>query len=266
MKVHFILSICMLTVTSVVFAETALTASSDITVENLSPESATISDRTDRILRQMSSYLSGAKEFSFSAFVAYDTLSETSQIIQYGGVVEVFVRRPGSLFAEFDGDERHTRIFVSDSNLNMIDMRKQLYSVTPTLPHIDDALDAIFEKYGITLPISDFVYSNPYKILLENVQKGTFIGTHKIDGISAHHLAFSQEIIDWQLWIKDGPMPVPLKLVIDYKTAPGTPRYTARFSEWDFSPYISKQFFDFHPPSGASEISVLPVQGMGVEE
>lgn len=266
MKVRFILSICVLVVTSVAFAETARSTSSDKTVENLSPEAATISDRTDRILRQMSSYLSGAKEFSFRAFVTYDTLSQASQTIQYGGTLQVFVRRPGSLFAEFDGDERHSRIVISDSNLNMIDMRKQLYSVTPVLPHIDDALDTIFEKYGITLPISDFVYSNPYKILLENVQKGRFIGTHKIEGVSAYHLAFSQETIDWQLWIKSGPMPVPLKIVIDYKTEQGSPRYTARFSEWNFTPYISEQFFDFHPPSGTSEISVLPIQRLGEEE
>ncbi len=172
----------------------------------------------------------------------------------------MFVRRPDNVFAEFNGDERHTKTFLSNGSLKIFDVRKRLYVKTPISSHIDEAMDEVFEKYGISVPISDFVYSNPYKVLVENALSGVFVGTHIADRIKAHHLAFTQEEIDWQIWINDGPMPVPLKLVIDYKLEPGSPRYTVRFTEWNFTPHISKQFFDFHPPNDVTEIDVLPVQ------
>ena len=226
-------------------------------------ETTTVNNTANRILWQMGSYLSGYTQFSFRAFVVYDTISETGQIIEYGGQSSVFVQRPDRLVAMFDGDERHSKVLFSDSSFKMIDLDKRLYTITPTDPNIDDALDVVFDKYGITVPISDFVYSNPYKNLIENARSGYFIGIHNVDGVKAHHLVFTQDEIDWQIWIKEGPNPVPLKIVVDYKIAPGSPRYSARFTDWNFNPQISDHFFDFLPPSDASEVSVLPIQQQG---
>jgi len=248
------LSIIIIILSPSAFAETVSTPSTLDTVDI--PK---IDNRSDRILRQMGEYLSNSEEFSFKAQISYDTLSDSGHIIQYGGKIDAFVLRPNKLLAEFEGDERHTRILLSNGQLRMMDLRKRLYSITATLPHIDEALDTLFETYGISVPISDFVYSNPYEILVEKVRFGTFVGVHEIQNVRTFHLAFRQKEIDWQIWIKAGPTPVPLKLVIDYKKEPGSPRYSVRFLNWDFAPRISTHFFEFHPPIDTTEISVLPV-------
>ncbi len=65
--------------------------------EDLSPRSseelAGITPRADRILREMSEYLKKASEFTFHAEVAYDSVLDSGQKIQFGGASKVTVRR-----------------------------------------------------------------------------------------------------------------------------------------------------------------------------
>ena len=107
------------------------------------------------------------------------------------------------------------------------------------------------------MPIADFVYENPYEILIENIDSGYVLGRHAVDGHMCHHLAFRQLAIDWQIWIEDGPRPVPRKLIITYREEPGAPQYTARFLSWDFAPRLSDHYFEFDPPADADQIDFL---------
>ena len=75
-------------------------------------------------------------------------------------------------------------------------------------------------------------------------------------GVPCEHLAFTQGNIDWQLWIEDGPRPVPRKFVITYKDEPDSPQFTAVFSNWDFTTELPDFLFTFEPPTGASRIKV----------
>ena len=138
-------------------------------------------------------------------------------------------------------------------------MVADVYTLTEVPPEIDAAVDRMFEQYGFSVPIADFVYADPYKTLIENVYAGSLVGRHAVDGRPCHHLAFSQEAIDWQIWIEDGPRPVPRKLVITYNDEDGWPQYSARFTHWDLQPRVSDAFFEFHPPEGADRIDFLPV-------
>ncbi len=219
-----------------------------------------IEPQADRILREMSEYLKTAREFTFHAEVAYDVEHSSGQIIQYGGESDVSVRRPDRLYAKFDGDERKRRSFYDGKTFTIYSKGLNLYAVTEVPPKIDDAVDLILDKFGFTVPIADFVYSDPYAILIEKVQSGFLVGTHAVDGMPCHHVAFRQEWVDWQIWISDSPQPVPRKLVITYKDQPGSPQYTAWMSDWNFQPRLSDHAFTFHPPTGASEFEFLPPQ------
>jgi len=71
-----------------------------------------------------------------------------------------------------------------------------------------------------------------------------------------HHLLFEQENIDWQIWIDSGQPPLPRKLVITYKQEPGQPQYVATMDNWDLSPAVSKETFEFTPPADAKAVSM----------
>jgi hypothetical protein len=106
--------------------------------------------------------------------------------------------------------------------------------------------------------VADIVYRDPHDAIMAAVDYGVVIGRASIDGVDCHHLAFSQETIDWQIWVQSGPKPLLRKLVITYKTEPGWPQYTARFSQWNLGPRLSQRFFEFKPPAGADNVNFLP--------
>lgn len=224
-----------------------------------SEEISGITPRADRILREMSEYLKKASEFTFHAEVEYDAVLASGQKIQFGGASKVTVHRPNRLHVEYQGDERRTRVVFDGRTITIHDLAANVYAVAEVPPEIDAALDRVFEQYGISVPIADFVYADPYETLTENVYGGYVVGRHAVDGNPCHHLAFSQETIDWQIWIEDGPTPLPRKIVITYNDEDGRPQYSARFTHWNLQPRVSGHFFQFHPPEGADRIDFLPV-------
>jgi len=222
--------------------------------------------QADRMLRAMSDYLKTAGEFTFHADISYDSVLTSGEKIQYGGTADISVHRPNRLHVAYRGDEQQRRVFFNGRTITLYDVAANVYAVTEVPSEIDAAVDLIFKKFGFSVPIADLVYADPYATLTENVQAGSLVGRHAVDGTPTYHLAFTQETIDWQIWIEDGPQPIPRKLLITYKNEPGSPQYTARLSGWDFQPRLSDHYFQFQTPAGANEIEFLTTQQRGTKQ
>jgi hypothetical protein len=202
--------------------------------------------------------LKSATEFQFRADIQYDARYTTGESVRYGGMSDVSVRRPDRLHVAFEGDEHRRQVFYDGSTVTLLDALRNLYAVTSVPGEIDGALDLVFEKFGLTVPLADLVYADPHAVLTEEVEYGAVVGVHRCGEARCHHLVMSQEDIDWEIWVETGPRPLPRKLLISYKNAPGAPRYEARLSGWEFTPRLPDSAFVFHPPDGASEIEFLP--------
>jgi hypothetical protein len=220
-------------------------------------EPAAVGVRADQKLRQMGDYLKSAQEFTFRADVVYDTVLEDGQKIQFGLALNVAVRRPDLLHAEIVGDEYHRVVVIDGAKATVYDAKANTYASIDVTGNLDEVLDYSYEKYGISVPVADLVYSDPYRTLIDQVVSGYLIGIHNVGDIRSQHLVFSQASIDWQVWIEDGARPVPRKLVITYKDEPGSPQYSATLSKWTFQPRTSDHFFEFEAPPGADEIEFL---------
>ena len=223
--------------------------------------SEAVDPHADRILREMGEYLASATEYTFAAEVLYDSVGSNDEKTLFAGRVEVSVSRPDRLHVRYDGDERRSRIVLDGPTFTFLDVVSNLYARMEVPTGIDAAVDTVFETVGQSVPIADLVYADPYATLIESAETGFVVGRPEVDGAPCHHLAFSNEAIDWQIWIEDGPRPVPRRLVITYRNEPGSPQYIAGLSGWDFHPRLSKPYFVFRPPAGSEEIEFLSVEG-----
>ena len=212
----------------------------------------------DRIMREMGEYLASAQAFTFRAVVSYDVMLSHGQMVQLGGTSDVTVRRPGQVRALYNGDERRTRTYLDNGALVIHNDNKDIYAATEVPTGIDEAIDFIFDRLGITVPIADLLYADPYATLMEHVQSGYVVGDHTIDGTPCKHLALSQDSIDWEIWISSDGKPLPMKVVIRYKSEQGSPQYTAILSGWDVNPEFPADHFEFTPPEGVELIEFLP--------
>ena len=109
---------------------------------------------------------------------------------------------------------------------------------------------------GIDLPLIDLAMSDPYANATAKVEQGKYFGIATVLGVPCHHLAFTQENVDWQVWIEDGPQPLIRKFVITHKNDPGAPEFTALITHWNLTDRIADSNFVFEQPKGVSKIEM----------
>ena len=208
----------------------------------------------DMLLKRMGAILAAAEEFTVTNTFTSDETVSTGEIVQLEGTVEIALRRPDGLRASISGDFGPTQYFYDGERVVFADGSHNTYAEAMVPSTIDGAMDEMWEKYGVKIPLVDFIVSDPYADLMENVESGFYAGLHQVNGVHCHHLVFTQEEIDWQIWISDGALPLPQKLVITYKQEDGYPQYTALLSDWNLGPGLNDAVFDFAPPEGSIKI------------
>ena len=121
---------------------------------------------------------------------------------------------------------------------------------------IDGVLDKIAHDYGIAIPLSDFVYANPYEALSEGVQRGQYprAPPHRQCEVPPSGLRAGRGAVA-QIWIDAGPDPIPRKLVIAYGDEMGIPQYTATIRRFTVEPKAAAEsFFRVHAAGGRQRI------------
>jgi hypothetical protein len=220
----------------------------------------TVDPQADKLMKRMSDYLAQAPYFSVNAEVWQDVRLGSGQTVQAGRTVDLQVRRPDRFHAEVHSTRRNRELYYDGKSITLLNRAQNFYGTVPAPASLDQALDTASERFGITLPLEDLVVSDPYQNAMAKVTSGIDLGPVTVLGVPCEHLAFSQGMIDLQIWIEDGVKPVPRKLVITYKDEEGSPQYTAILSHWDFETKLSDFLFTFEPPPGALKINVAEIK------
>jgi hypothetical protein len=237
---------------------TILFAVSEAAEKNIANNNPAIDPKADNILQQMGNYLAGAREFSLEAHKMTDFLLDTGQKIQLSDTTKAVVKRPNKIWAQSTGDTQNEQVWYKGTTLAILNQLENAYGVIDVPDNIDEMMDYIVEKLDIAVPLADLLFSDPYKMAMENVRSGQYIGLHCVKDVKCHHLAFRQEGLDWQIWIEDSDKPLPRKLVITYKELPGHPQFIALLGKWDLTSKVSDDLFVFKAPEGASKIDLVP--------
>lgn len=212
----------------------------------------------DQILRQSCEFLANSPAFSVHAEVWKDLVLPSGHKIQVTRSIDLDLRRPDRLHVDARAHHKGRAIWYDGKTLTVLDREKNLYGVADAPPNIDQTLDLAAEKYGVTVPLEDMAVSDPYASAMKNVTEGGYFGDEPILGVPCRHIGFSTDRIDWQLWVADGPQPLPQKLVITYKTEEQSPQFTAIFTKWNLTDRASDLAFQFIPPPGSSKIALIP--------
>ncbi len=222
-----------------------------------SDKSPAVELRAEKILRAALDYLESAKEFTFHVEETMDQVMPKGQKVQCGGFLDMSVRRPDRLRYRHSGDLHQTDAWYDGKNFTLMDRTNNTYTVFPAPETLDALVDNLKQKQGFRLPLFNLLRDGLTVKALEDVRSGFYAGFHRVGGIPCHHLAFSQDNMDWQVWVEDGAQPLLRKMVISFNKLPGSPQYAAEFSQWDFAPHLGGLLFSFDPPEGAVKADFL---------
>jgi hypothetical protein len=241
------------------FFGSAILAACTATAEEKSTAANTnVAPRAAEVLRDACKYLAEAPYFCLNAEIWREHVNESGQKLQFTRLITMEVKRPGQLHVEINAPYAPRAFWFDGKSMSILDRKRNLFSITAMPGNIDSALDRAHDEFGIDLPLIDLAVSAPYGSAMARVQTAQYLGVSSAMGFNCHHLAFTQENVDWQVWIDDGPQPLIRKFVITHKNEPGAPEFTALIRSWNLTDRIADSDFAFMPPAGAMSIPLRP--------
>jgi hypothetical protein len=217
----------------------------------------------DEILRSMSTFLASQQAFSVSTDISTEIITQEGQKLQLNAHSDLLLQRPSSFYAARRGRFADLETFFDGRQLTLYGKTLGAYVQRDLPGTIDDAIGELEAGRGPGLPASDLLLSDPYRALANDVTGSGYFGRAFIGGVECHHIAFREADVDWQLWVKVGDEPLPMKYVITTKWMTGAPQFSVQLSNWNLKPAIKAGRFTFVPPSEAMRVEVLPVDETG---
>ncbi len=116
--------------------------------------------------------------------------------------------------------------------------------------------------------LGELISAEPYKMLMDGVKTSKYVGKEAVDGGMAHHLAFTQDQFDWEIWIAADGDPLVRKVVMDMtRSLAGSPaaaqfkdqkfEVTQNFKGWKLNAPPRESAFVFQPPAGSTKADSL---------
>ena len=223
-----------------------------------------IEPEADKILHSMADYVAGLKSFTVNYEVETEVVDTDGQKLQYSASGSVAVERPGKLHVSRKGAFVDAELTFDGKTISIYGKKANVYGQLESPgPTIDDAVEEVRAATGFDAAGADLFAADSYAVLTEDATKGVYVSSDPIGGVECDHLAFRNPRVDWQVWVKKGEQPLPLKYVITTKWVTGAPQFAVRLSDWNVTPQIDPAQFTFTAPEGARKVEEISGDEIG---
>jgi hypothetical protein len=167
--------------------------------ESLTPEAAAA--KGDALLREMSNNMAALQTFSYTAEHRREVVGTGGAKTMKHSTRQVVIRRPNAATFTGSGDAGDTAGWYDGTYLTLASAKNKVWARGPMPPTLDEALDYLSAEYATHVPSADLLYSSPYDALMTKDTVGGWVDVQQIGDRRCDHLAYRQEIVDWELWI-----------------------------------------------------------------
>jgi len=207
------------------------------------------------ILKRMTEYLARLPSYTVVFRDGYDVVQASGQKVEFGESRSVSLARPDRLrVEEISSDGRRDLALFDGKTVTAYDSDAQVYAQAPQPGSIDDALVYFVRDLKMRMPLALLMTTRLPAELPERVTALDYVESTDILGAPADHIAGRGVNVDFQFWVAQGDKPLPMRVVITYRNAPGQPQFWANLSNWNTTPVLPKSTFEFAPPKGAHRI------------
>jgi hypothetical protein len=225
-------------------------------------ENPGIEAKADKILKDMCSYVGGLQQFSIEVESVFEIVLGSGQKVQFCSQGDVRLKRPNKLRVDRKGQFADVAFYYDGKSVTVFAKRKGYYATTPAPATLDETFDTARDDFGLVAPAADLFYSDAYDGLIKQAERGFFVGKNDVNGVMCNHLAFRGKSTDWQVWIQDGPKPLPMRYVLTAAGTPGAPQFEVSIRKWDTSPGLDDAGFRFVPAAGVHKIEFVKMREM----
>ncbi len=209
------------------------------------------------IIDRMASVIGDLNSCSFTLNTSQDLKDPDYGMVKQNEVSEVFLSGPDKMHVNFKGDKGPRGFWYNGQMAIIYWFGENNYAVIDAPENVIAMIDSIHSNYDIEFPAADFFYPTFTDDMLEFFDNVVFLGKRTLNDQECWLVLGSNERMTAQIWFSADAFTLPQKFVIVYKED-GSRQYEATFSNWKLNPEIPVSAFDFLPPPGARQVSILP--------
>ena len=217
------------------------------------------------ILMAMANFLAKTPAYSVTMRSGHDAIQADGQRIEFGEQRRILLQRPDRVRVEVmrsDGDRG--MVLFDGKGITVFKADDNVYARVEKPGTVDSALVYLVRDLQLTMPMARMFHTGFPQEMEKLLTAISYVEEDALFDVPTDHLAVRSAEVDMQVWIAQGEQPLPRRVILTYKNAPGQPQFRADLSEWNLSPKVADNSFTFTPPAGAEQIPFLaPVRQKG---
>ncbi len=238
------------------FALGALALAATVATE-VRAQTPAVDPAATKILQRMTDYLASLKQFSVHTQNTLEDVLDSGHRVDFDVSANVIISRPNKLLAERKGDLLSQVFYYDGKTLTLYNPSDKVYATEPAPGTIEGVLGFARESLGLAVPVSDLVYRDAFRLLMQDVTFAAVVGKSVIGGVKCDHVVFSRPGVDFQVWVAEGGRPLPRKYVVTDTGTPALLSVVTVMSDWNVAPAVADARFAFAPPPGAKRIEFM---------
>jgi hypothetical protein len=204
----------------------------------------------------MANKLAGASQFSVTLLIRYDAVQASGQVIEFSERRELTVHRPDGLRVDVrqsDGDQGG--LVFNGKTISQFNVNEAVYTQLNRPGDVDSTIRYAVSELGVRFPLARLLVTSLPREISRLTTRVDFVETDTLGQLPTVHLAGVSQEVDYQFWIREDDL--PSRIVLTYRNAPGRPRFSADFVDWNMAPDNKPGTFEFVASAGAEKIPTL---------
>lgn len=210
------------------------------------------------LLQKMAQQLAQAPGFSVTIHSEYNAIQTSGLNVTFGNRHQVSLQRPAQLRIDAtrsDGDQ--DMLLFDGKILTAFKADDNIYAQVEKPGTVDTAVVYMVKDLQMTVPLARLLTTTLPQELEKKAESVTYVEQDMLTDVPTDHIIVSSADIDFQVWITQGPLSLPRKIVITYKRIDGQPQFRAELSDWNLAPAFKPALFTWTPPAGTEKVPLL---------
>jgi len=209
-------------------------------------------------LMKMADFLAKIPAFSVTVRSGYDAIQADGQRIEFGERRRILLQRPDRVRAEVErSDGDRGMILFDGKGLTAFKAEENVYARVEKSGTVDDAVVYLVRDLQMIMPLARMFLTTFPQELEKQLAEVSYVEENALFDVPTDHLAARSADVDLQVWITQGEQPLPRRVILTYKNAPGQPQFRADLLDWNLAPEVDSGSFVFNPPADAEQVPFL---------
>ncbi|SDR26083.1 DUF2092 domain-containing protein [Pseudovibrio sp. Tun.PSC04-5.I4] len=219
------------------------------------PAHAAKEDMARQILLEVLEKFKAVESMRFTVYASEERIFKDLVPLNFVFEYTVNILGKGELKIDLPRPDGKSELYLDDGIITYFDETRNIYTQGDFTGTVAALIGVLRSDFQLTLPGIDLVNPELNMVLDELATRSLYVGREVLPEGTAHHLAFFNDAVDWQLWVYE-ETGYPGYLIVTYKELEGLPQTHLSYRGWNLDPQFHPEDFKFKPPEGAEHFNL----------